>query len=122
MNFNFDQKLEEILNKKFKSKIHSGYDPEDVDLFFDDIISYISKVNEYRKSMDGIVKNYEAKINKLKSDVIEKDKMINTLQSKVDGLVKEGYGNAYLMNRISKIESQVNKNNPNNQKNDEDKK
>ena len=44
MNFNFDQKLEEILNKKFKSKIHSGYDPEDVDLFFDDIISYISKV------------------------------------------------------------------------------
>ena len=117
MAYNFNQKIEEILNKKFKSKIHSGYDPEDVDLFFDSVITYINSVNEYRKSMDNIIKNYEAKINKLKSDSIEKDKMISALQSKVDQLMKEGYGNSYIINRITKIESQVNKNNQKNNEN-----
>ena len=117
MAYNFDQKVEEILNKKFKSKIHSGYDPEDVDLFFDGLITYINNVNEYRKNMDNIVKNYEAKINKLRSDSIEKDKMIVALQSKVDQFIKEGYGNSYIINRIAKIESQFKKNNQKNEKN-----
>ena len=117
MTYNFDQKIEEILNKKFKSKIHSGYDPEDVDIFFDDVINYICKVNEYRKSMDNTIQNYENKISRLNSDIIEKDKMIITLQSKIDELNKEGYGNKYIMNRIDKLESQFIQNDRSNKEN-----
>ena len=113
MNYNFSKKVDEILNKKFKSKIHSGYDPEDVDTFFDETIEYIKTVDEYRKSLDDIVNGYERKINLLISQIDDKEKMINTLQTKLDEMNKDGYSYKYIMNRLNKLEGQAQKNNSN---------
>ena len=113
MNYNFDKKIFEILNKKFKSRIHSGYDPEDVDIFFDEVIEYIKNVDEYRKTLDDSINNHKHKIDQLNLQINEKDKMINTLQTKIDEMNKEGYSNKYMMNRLDKLETQIQKNNQN---------
>ena len=116
MNYNFDKKMDEILNKKFKSKIHSGYDPEDVDKFFDEIINYIRAVNDYRLSIDNTIDNYERKIEHLSNQIKEKDKMINTLQTKVDELNKEGYSYGHIMKRMDRLEDKIQKNDSDNRK------
>jgi len=113
MNYNFDKKAAEILNKKFKSKIHSGYDPEDVDNFFDETIEYIKVIDEYRKSLDNIVNNYERKINHLTSEIEEKEKMINTLQTKLEDLNKDGYTYRHMMDKVNRLEAQIQKDNSN---------
>jgi DivIVA domain-containing protein len=38
-------KIKEILDKKFNKKIRSGYDPEDVDLFFDEVIKFLQEIH-----------------------------------------------------------------------------
>ena len=40
--------VKEILEKKFKKSIFSGYDPFDVDNFFDRIIIYINDPNKIK--------------------------------------------------------------------------
>ncbi len=113
MNYNFDKKVVEILNKKFKSKIYSGYDPEDVDNFFDETIEYIKEVNEYRKSLDTIINSYENKINHLTSENKEKEKMINALQTKLEDLNKDGYTYRHMMDKVNRLEAQIQKGNSN---------
>ena len=46
MSYNFDEKIQAILNKKFEPKIHAGYDPKDVDSYFDEVIEYLKEVKK----------------------------------------------------------------------------
>ena len=43
--------VKEILEKKFKKSIFSGYDPFDVDHFFDQVIIYINDMLEIRDTL-----------------------------------------------------------------------
>ena len=77
MSYNFDEKIQAILNKKFEPKIHAGYDPKDVDSYFDEVIEYLKEVKKLvdeellsRKKIDEEISFLKSKINDLK-DTLE---------------------------------------------------
>jgi cell division septum initiation protein DivIVA len=84
------QKL--ILDKRFEVSKNVGYEPEDVDQFFDDVKSYIKEVNDEVKSlfdkkeaMRNKLGEYEEKIRCLTSD-------IQSLTKDIEYYKNEGYG------------------------------
>jgi DivIVA domain-containing protein len=110
------QKIQEILNKKFEKKIHSGYDPEDVDLFFDSIISYLNDVNNVVNDLDKSNKDYQEKIKKLNEQIEQKSQTIQLLTEENRILKAEGYGNQKqaselrsLHEQLKELQSKINK-------------
>ncbi|XQP55749.1 MAG: DivIVA domain-containing protein [Mycoplasmoidaceae bacterium] len=94
-----EEKVEEIINKKFKKAVFSGYDSVDVDAFFDQVI-------EYLQNNDKIVKSYKDDMEKMKNEMkkmnstiesLEKDKA--KLKEKVKEYQDEGYDNIFLKRR-----------------------
>ena len=49
MNYDFDKEINKILDKVFKKAISTGYDADEVDAFFDEVIDYIKQVRELQK-------------------------------------------------------------------------
>jgi DivIVA domain-containing protein len=49
--------VKEILEKKFKKSIFSGYDPFDVDNFFDRMIIYINDLLEIKSSLENEIES-----------------------------------------------------------------
>lgn len=91
MDYNFDEKVNKILNKKFASKIHSGYDPEDVDLFFDEVINYIRQVYKLQKNIADVLLAKDKQIKELEKIVKEQETTLNKQKQELDEYHKEGY-------------------------------
>ncbi|MDR2821429.1 MAG: DivIVA domain-containing protein [Mycoplasmataceae bacterium] len=101
------EKLNEIIiNKKFETSKTVGYDPEEVDVFFDQVIEYI---NEVKEQVDSIYRNNynlkeqlqfaEAKLKALTEEItiLRKDK---------EYLEGEGYGSLKNRNDINRIDQE----------------
>jgi DivIVA domain-containing protein len=106
--------MEEILAKKFSKRIHSGYDPEDVDKFFDYIISYLNEVNINSNRLFEELQKYQLDNRKLKGQLEQKNNTINTLNSQVEYFRKEGYDNqrhssemTHMREKIAELEKKV---------------
>lgn len=93
MIYDFDEKVEYILNKKFKSKIHAGYDPDDVDSFFDEMITYIQDVKKLASNCNHEIKEREKIIAHLKDENSKLKNANKSLQEQVNKLNAEGYSN-----------------------------
>lgn len=93
MVYDFDEKVEIILNKRFKSKIHAGYDPEDVDMFFDEVINYIQEVKKLATNFTNELKQRDKLISSLKDENIKLLSINKSLQEQVNKLNAEGYSN-----------------------------
>lgn len=96
--------LKEILEKKFKKSIFSGYDPYDVDLFFDKTIAYINDLLEIKGSLENEIELWKKKYFKL---LEQKNILVNQntiLKNEISEYQKEGYGQKHLNNRIDKLE------------------
>lgn len=104
MAYNFDEQIALILNKKFKTKVHAGYDPDDVDEFFDQTINYIKQVRELEKNYNTQLENLKKELTKANTSIENQQKMLNTIQSENDELKKEGYGNNVLSKKITDLE------------------
>lgn len=100
MNYDFDAKAEMILNKKFNSKIHAGYDPVDVDTFFDEVIEYIKQVQNFYLETKKSKSVYEQQINELNKTNKLLTETNNKLQSEIDELKKEGYSNIKIIEEV----------------------
>ena len=101
------QKIHEILNKKFEKRIHSGYDPEDVDLFFDDVINYLNEVNAIVDDLDKSSKEYQEQIKKLNEQLEHKKQTIQLLSEENNILKREGYGNQKQASDIRSLHEQI---------------
>lgn len=84
--------LFEILEKKFKWSNGTGYDPTDVDKFFDEVMVYLQNVNETldRKNKE-IAQNHETNL-KLSREIVNLSEQITTLNNIVQEYKQEGYG------------------------------
>ncbi|WEK83017.1 MAG: DivIVA domain-containing protein [Mycoplasma sp.] len=91
MDYNFEEKINKILDKKFASKIHSGYDPEDVDLFFDDVIGYIRQVYKLQKGINETLATKDKKISELEQLINQQDELIKKMKAELDEYHQEGY-------------------------------
>ena len=83
MSYNFDEKIQAILNKKFEPKIHAGYDPKDVDSYFDEVIEYLKEVKKLvdeellsRKKIDEEISFLRKKNDDLEKVILAKEKQI----------------------------------------------
>ncbi|MDR3163740.1 MAG: DivIVA domain-containing protein [Mycoplasmataceae bacterium] len=104
-------KMEEILNKKFNRRIHSGYDPEDVDSFFDSIIAFLQDVNTVVGELDTHNQNLLIEIKQLKEQLNQKDQTIQTLSQEINTLKSEGYSNQRIGSQLRKMSEDLYKNN-----------
>ncbi|MDR2461727.1 MAG: DivIVA domain-containing protein [Mycoplasmataceae bacterium] len=106
---NFEALEKEILDKKFRKKLYAGYDPEDVDIFFDKIISYIKDINitisEYRKKNND---NSE-KIKELEQKLEQKESIINEINFQLESIKKEGYHMLPFMQEMSNMKKEIKK-------------
>lgn len=100
MNYDFDAKTDLILNKKFNSKIHAGYDPVDVDTFYDEVIEYIKQVQQFQIELNKSKSSYEQEIVALKreNELLKESKA--KLQAELDELKKEGYSNIKIIEEV----------------------
>jgi DivIVA domain-containing protein len=99
--------MNEILQKKFSKRIHSGYDPEDVDKFFDYIISYLDEVNINSNRLHEQLKSLEEDNRKLKEQIEQKNNSINTLNNQVDYYRREGYDHQRLSSEMSHMREKL---------------
>lgn len=103
-------KIEKILNKKFNRCIHSGYDPEDVDSFFDEVITFLQEVNVIADELSLTNQNLVNEIKQLKEQLSQKDQTIQTLTQEIITLKEEGYNNQRINSQVRKLEEAVYKN------------
>ena len=104
MSYNFDEKIQAILNKKFEPKIHAGYDPKDVDSYFDEVIEYLKEVKKLvdeellsRKKIDEEISFLRKKNDDLEKVILAKEKQIQEYE-------EEGKTNVAILKRLDKLE------------------
>lgn len=96
--------VKEILKKKFKKSIFSGYDPFDVDNFFDRMIIYINDLLEIKSSLENEIESWKKKYCEL---LEQKKNLVNQntiLKNEINEYQKEGYGQKHLNRRMDKLE------------------
>ena len=96
--------VKEILEKKFKKSIFSGYDPYDVDLFFDKTILYIKDILEVNSSLENEIELWRKKYFKMLEQKNNLDNQNKILKNEINEYQKEGYGQKHLNHRIDKLE------------------
>lgn len=84
--------LNKILEKKFKWSKGTGYDPTDVDKFFDEIMVYLQDANEaLDKKNKEIAQSREINL-KLNEKIVNLNEQITTLNNIIQEYKQEGYG------------------------------
>ena len=99
---------EDILNKKFNKKIHSGYDPEDVDVFFDGVISYLNELNAQANTLLGQYHKVCDENKRLNAIIMEKDNRIRLLEHNINQYNLEGYSNQRTHQEMQSLRSELN--------------
>ncbi len=96
---NVEDKCEEILNKKFKKAVFSGYDTADVDAFFDEVIEYVEDCHKSVELYKEDVQRAYDEIDKRDVIIAELEKEKAKLLQEVADYKEEGYGNMLLKHR-----------------------
>jgi DivIVA domain-containing protein len=81
-----------ILEKKFKISNEKGYDPEDVDAFYDEVNGYIEEVRKLveNKYIENI--KFKNENEQLKNEINDWTSTNKKLRSDIEMLKKSGYG------------------------------
>jgi len=97
---NNQDKVEEILNKQFKKSIFSGYDPLDVDEFFDQVCEYL-KLNDKRvKEAESTAKELKDKNDSLTEQVKQLQQELSQCQTLIEEYKRNGYDNIINKNKF----------------------
>jgi DivIVA domain-containing protein len=99
--------MNEILNKKFSKRIHSGYDPEDVDKFFDYVNIYLQEVNGNFNNLQSELQTMQKEIHSLNEQLKQKNNTIITLNGQIDYYRANGYDNQRVSNEMANLRSEV---------------
>lgn len=100
---------EKILNKKFKKTIFSGYETEDVDSFFDEVIEYLKQNDKIITDLNKTLVSLKEENEQLKNQNVKLVQQTATYKKMADELQKEGYGNI-LENRFKHEKKEENNN------------
>jgi DivIVA domain-containing protein len=99
-----DNIKKEILEKKFKKNNQIGYDPDEVDEFFDKMISLFNKLNEILIAQIEKNNDLTSNFNEIKSENNSLKTLVASLNNELDSLHMDGYGHNKLNKRVSDIE------------------
>lgn len=113
MSRDYQEIVQKILNKKFSKKIYSGYDAEDVDAFFDEVINYIEDIDNEMKLVDKNKNELVNKIDELYNLIDQKDQLIKTLQYEIDEYKRDGYSNQRFDSELQNLKKQIDELNKN---------
>lgn len=95
--------LDEILNKKFSKNLTSGYDPLEVDMFFDRICTFIIQIYQDNNDLNKKINEKTAEINELKKQISSNQERIKLLNHEIQSYVNDGYENQKMIKDISAI-------------------
>lgn len=84
--------LNEILEKKFKLSNGIGYDPTDVDKFFDEVMVYIQNTNETLDKKNKEISQSHEKNQTLNQEIANLNERIVELNNTIQEYKQEGYG------------------------------
>lgn len=99
--------LDEILEKKFSKNPSVGYDPLEVDIFFDSIREFIGmQFFEYSKLLKEIERLNE-NIQELKKENQGKQQTIEMLTNENESYKKDGYQNQRIIKNYSELQKRV---------------
>ena len=101
----------EILEKKFKKRIHAGYDPLDVDEFFDKVISYLSELNNHANDIFKQYKDAQTEIQNLKQELAKKEEFIKVLNEEINDYKKNGYTSVRINSKLNSLKEMIEKSN-----------
>jgi DivIVA domain-containing protein len=102
-----DDIKKEILEKKFKKNHQIGYDPDDVDEFFDKIILLLNKIDEILLHQMEKNESLESELNEAKTNNDSLSMLITTLNKELDALHKDGYTHNRINKRVADIEDKL---------------
>jgi DivIVA domain-containing protein len=97
----------EIVEKKFNKKTTAGYDPEDVDAFFDKIIDCMGEMENLTISLKAQNEELKEKNLKLEEEFKISSDEAMTLRHENNDLKKDGYANYRMSEEISRLKSKV---------------
>lgn len=102
----YKKKFEEILEKKFSKNMQAGYDPLEVDMFFDNIRNFIIKSNDLLSNLENQFILKEKEINELKNENSLKKDLIIMLNSEIESYKKDGYQSQKIVKDLSSLKEQ----------------
>jgi len=97
------EKIEEILNKKFKKSIFSGYDTLDVDEYFDRVIEYIKNCDKRTKEAEELVATLKLENDKLSQQVAKLSTDLASAETLVKEFKQNGYDNVVIDSKTKTI-------------------
>ncbi|MCQ3915346.1 MAG: DivIVA domain-containing protein [Mycoplasmoidaceae bacterium] len=90
---------DKILNKKFKKSVFSGYDCNDVDAYFDQVIEYLQNNDKMLQSYTDNIADLKKQVKQLQSEKEALQKENAKLNKEIEEYQEEGYGNMLLKQR-----------------------
>ena len=91
MNYDFEKAINKILDKVFKKAISTGYDAEQVDSFFDEVIEYIKQVRQLQKTLSAQLQVKDQQIAKLHGQIKQLEDKCHQLEDDIEEYRKNGY-------------------------------
>ena len=92
MNYDFDKEINKILDKTFKSGF-SGYNADEVDAFFEEVIVYIKQVRELPKKLSSQLAAKDKEIAKLFAKIQALEITKKDLEERIKNFEENGYSN-----------------------------
>lgn len=99
--------FDELLNKKFNKNLTAGYDPLEVDMFFDKIRSFLVKQYKYVLENQKEIELRDKQIFELKQTCYERDEEIKTLKAEINSYKDDGYQSQKIIRQITDIKKEV---------------
>lgn len=97
----------EILERKFSKNMSAGYDPLEVDIFLDNIRSFLINLDKNERSLDSLIIKKNSEIKELKEIIFQKDDIIKSLNADIESLKRDGYQSQKLLNDVGKLQMAV---------------
>ncbi len=101
--------INKYITKKFNTRA-KGYDPYEVDVFFDELIKKIKTLETLNDELTTKNNNLDNEILSLTQTINEKDAIIVGKEKQIEELHKSGFHNEAMMRRIKKLEEDAAKN------------
>ncbi|MEF9984996.1 MAG: hypothetical protein RSA40_01075 [Malacoplasma sp.] len=103
----YKKKFDEILEKKFSKNMQAGYDPLEVDMFFDNIRNFIIKSNDLLFDLQNQLALKDKEISELKNENLIRNNLVTLLNSEIDSYKKDGYQSQKIVKDLSSLKEQV---------------
>ncbi len=96
-----------ILNKKFSKDFGAGYNANEVDEFFDEVIEYVKKKNSDIELLTKQINSLQQECNLRTKEIEYYKEKVNALSVNLEKLNSDGYANQRIISEISKLQQDI---------------